>query len=97
MTAGGTIRGCRCGTSQRPVLSAIVASNTQLFSTGRISTELTRPSIVALRAFSSAAMLVTPFAVLPGLAAAALAAVTLIGLADWQVLRRPPIRGYLEA
>jgi hypothetical protein len=41
--------------------------------------------------------LVTPFAVLPGLAAAALAAVTLIGLADWQVLRRPPIRGYLEA
>ena len=46
-----------------PVLSAIVASNTQLFSTGRISTELTRPSIVALRAFSSATMVVTPLAV----------------------------------
>src|SRR5450756_3115913 len=43
-----------------PVASATVASNTQLFSTGRIDTTLTRPSIEALRAAPSAAMAVTP-------------------------------------
>ncbi len=43
-----------------PVPSATVASNTQLFSTGRISTAWTRPSTAALRAAPSAPMAVTP-------------------------------------